>query len=76
MNQKKLGIIVLIKNKYIKSVVTDGDLRRELKNYKNLKIWTNLWIIILLLLMKVCCEKALSIMSEKIKVYLLFLIKI
>ena len=33
MNQKKLGIVVITKKGYIKSIVTDGDLRRELKNY-------------------------------------------
>ena len=33
MNKKKLGIVVLLKNKIIKGTVTDGDLRRELKNY-------------------------------------------
>ena len=33
MNQKKLGIVVILKNKFIKGIVTDGDLRRELKNY-------------------------------------------
>ena len=32
MNQKKLGIVVITKNKYIKGLVTDGDLRRELRN--------------------------------------------
>ena len=31
MNQKKLGILVLLKNKYIAGLVTDGDLRREIK---------------------------------------------
>ena len=30
MNQKKLGIIVLTKNKFITGLLTDGDLRREL----------------------------------------------
>ncbi len=34
MNQKKLGIVVILKNKFIKGLVTDGDLRRELQNYK------------------------------------------
>ena len=34
MNQKKLGIIVIEKNKYINGLVTDGDLRRELKSFK------------------------------------------
>merc|ERR1711991_387234 len=32
MNKKKLGIVVITKNKYIKGLVTDGDLRREIKN--------------------------------------------
>ena len=31
MNQKKLGIVVLLQNKYIAGLVTDGDLRREIK---------------------------------------------
>ena len=31
MNKKKLGIVVITKNKFIKGLVTDGDLRRELK---------------------------------------------
>ena len=36
MNQKKLGIIVITRNKYISGLVTDGDLRRELnKDSKN-----------------------------------------
>ncbi len=33
MNKKKLGIVVILKNKIIKGLLTDGDLRRELKNY-------------------------------------------
>ena len=37
MSQKKLGIVVINKNKYIKGIVTDGDLRREIKNYSNNK---------------------------------------
>ena len=35
MNQKKLGIVVIVKKKYIKGVITDGDLRRELKRFNN-----------------------------------------
>jgi arabinose-5-phosphate isomerase len=31
MNQKKLGIVVVLKKKYIYGIITDGDLRRELK---------------------------------------------
>ena len=33
MNKKKLGIVVILKKKFIKGLVTDGDLRRELKNF-------------------------------------------
>ena len=33
MNQKKLGIIVVVKKNFINGIITDGDLRRELKNY-------------------------------------------
>ena len=32
MNEKKLGIVVILKKKYIKGLVTDGDLRREFRN--------------------------------------------
>ena len=35
INQKKLGVVVILKNKFIKGLVTDGDLRRELKNYSS-----------------------------------------
>ena len=35
MNQKKLGFVVIVKKKYIKGVITDGDLRRELKRFNN-----------------------------------------
>ena len=31
MNKKKLGILVVTKNKYIEGIVTDGDLRRNKK---------------------------------------------
>ena len=33
INEKKLGIIVVLKNNFIEGLVTDGDLRREIKNY-------------------------------------------
>ena len=33
MSQKKLGIVVVMKNKYIAGLVTDGDLRREIKYF-------------------------------------------
>jgi arabinose-5-phosphate isomerase len=31
MSQKKLGVVVVVKNKYIAGLLTDGDLRREIK---------------------------------------------
>ena len=31
MNQKELGVVIVLKNKYIAGLVTDGDLRREIK---------------------------------------------
>ena len=37
MSQKKLGIVIILKNKFIQGLVTDGDLRRELNDYKNEK---------------------------------------
>ena len=35
INKKKLGMVVITKNKFIKGLMTDGDLRRELKDYSN-----------------------------------------
>ena len=35
MNKKKLGVVVILKNKFIKGIVTDGDLRREINYYRN-----------------------------------------
>ena len=37
MNQKKLGIIVILKNKFISGLVTDGDLRRDEVSFKKSK---------------------------------------
>ena len=31
MNNKNLGIVVVVQNRYIKGLITDGDLRREFK---------------------------------------------
>ena len=66
MNNKKLGIVVIIKNKFIKGLVTDGDLRRELKDYsssKNLnKFITNSPLMVN---ENMPALKALGIMNEK-----------
>tara|TARA_B100000242_G_scaffold131464_1_gene93087 strand:+ start:652 stop:1626 length:975 start_codon:yes stop_codon:yes gene_type:complete len=66
MNMKKLGIVVITKNKFIKGLVTDGDLRRELKNYnanKNLnKFMTKAPFVVN---ENMPSSKALAIMNEK-----------
>ena len=66
MNMKKLGIVVITKNKFIKGLVTDGDLRRELKNYnvnKNLnKFMTKTPFVVD---ENMHSSKALAIMNEK-----------
>ena len=66
MNQKKLGIVVIQKNKYITGLVTDGDLRRELKNFPrdgNLqKFMTKKPLVVS---EDILASKALGIMNEK-----------
>ena len=66
MNQKKLGIIVIMKNRFIAGLVTDGDLRRELNKYSNRR---NLQDFInrnpLVVNESMPASKALSIMNEK-----------
>ena len=37
INKKKLGIVVILKNRFIKGLLTDGDLRREVKNFTKIK---------------------------------------
>ena len=66
MNQKKLGIIVLTKNKFITGLLTDGDLRRELGK---ISLKTNLNNFAskapLTVNENMPASKALSIMNEK-----------
>ena len=66
MNQKKLGIIVITKNKFITGLMTDGDLRREINKKltnKNLNNFINKKPFVINENMP--AAKALSIMSEK-----------
>ena len=65
MNQKKLGIIVIVKNKYINGLVTDGDLRRELKSLKTNGELKNFASKPLVVNENMTASKALAIMSEK-----------
>ena len=65
MNKKKLGIVVILKNKIIKGLLTDGDLRRELKNYpmnSTLKKFTKK--IPLVVNENMTADKALAICNE------------
>ena len=66
MNQKKLGIIVILKNKFISGLVTDGDLRREMKylsKNQNFNKFINKPPLVVNENMP--ASKALGIMSEK-----------
>ena len=66
MSQKKLGIIVITKNKFITGLMTDGDLRREINKKltnKNLNNFINKKPFVINENMP--AAKALSIMSEK-----------
>ena len=66
MSQKKLGIVVVTKKKYIKGLITDGDLRRVLNNSrkeKNLDRITRNYPLVINENMS--ASKALGIMSEK-----------
>tara|TARA_B100001248_G_scaffold203200_1_gene157402 strand:- start:6549 stop:7526 length:978 start_codon:yes stop_codon:yes gene_type:complete len=66
MNLKKLGIVVIMKKNKIKGLVTDGDLRRELKSYsKNDKIEKFLSKNPLVVNENMPAAKALGIMNEK-----------
>ena len=66
MNKKKLGIVVVIKNNYVVGLVTDGDLRREMKNLSkksNLqKFMTKKPLVVS---EDMPASKALAIMNEK-----------
>ncbi len=66
MNQKKLGIVVTVKNKYIKGLITDGDLRRVLNDKsknRNLDKITRSYPFVVS--ENVSASKALGFMSEK-----------
>ena len=65
MNQKKLGIIVIEKNKFIKGLVTDGDLRREIKNFKANGFLKKFMGKPLVVNENMPAAKALTIMNEK-----------
>ncbi len=66
MNKKKLGILVILKNKFISGIVTDGDLRREINNYNdNINLNKFMGSSPLVVNENMPASKALGIMSEK-----------
>jgi len=66
MNKKKLGIVVIIKDKFIKGLITDGDLRRVLNSpAKEKNINTIIRNYPLVINENMPASKALAFMSEK-----------
>ena len=66
MNKKKLGIVVIIKDKFIKGLITDGDLRRVLNSSaKEKNINTIIRNYPLIINENMPASKALAFMSEK-----------
>ena len=66
INQKNLGIGIIIKKNNVIGIVTDGDMRRGLKNYsKKTKITSLMTKRPMFVGENLSAEKALSIMSDK-----------
>ena len=66
INQKKLGIVVVLKNNYISGIVTDGDLRREMKFLsRNTSLRRFMTKKPLVVNENMPASKALAIMNEK-----------
>ena len=66
MNQKKLGIVVINKKNFIQGIVTDGDLRREIRNFSKEKSLNKFMTKNPLTVNEsMPASKALSIMNEK-----------
>ena len=65
ISQKKLGVVVIIKNKNIAGLVTDGDLRREMKFISRTKDLTKFMKKPLIINESMPASKALAIMNEK-----------
>ena len=65
IDQKKLGIVVILKNKNIVGLVTDGDLRREMKFISKTNDLSKFIKKPLMINESMPASKALAIMSEK-----------
>ena len=67
INQKKLGIVVILKNKNIVGLLTDGDLRREMKFISKTNNLTKFMTKKPLVINEsMPASKALAIMNEKL----------
>ena len=66
MNKKKLGIVVIMKNKFIVGILTDGDLRRELNHIRDKEKLEKLMTRYPLVVNEnMSASKALGIMNER-----------
>ena len=66
MNQKKLGIVIILKNKFINGILTDGDLRRGMnKNKRDKSLITLIKKNPITVSENMPAAKALGIMNEK-----------
>ena len=66
MNQKKLGVVIVLKNKYVSGLVTDGDLRREIRVLsKKMNLQKFMTKKPLVVNESIPASKALAIMNEK-----------
>ena len=66
MNQKKLGIVIVLNNKYVAGLVTDGDLRREIRVLsKKMNLQKFMTKKPLVVNESIPASKALAIMNEK-----------
>ncbi len=66
MNKKKLGIVVIMKNKFIVGILTDGDLRRELNHIRDKEKLEKLMTKYPLVVNEnMSASKALGIMNER-----------
>ena len=65
INEKRLGIVVIKKKKYIYGIVVDGNLRREIKNYTNKDLNKFITKNPLVVNENMPASKVLGIMQEK-----------
>ena len=66
MNEKKLGVVVILKNKFIKGLITDGDLRRDFKNLNRKDSFDDyITKVPQIVNISMTASKALAIMNEK-----------